>query len=794
MIKYVTEKILDKNLISDLNDEINKWIDTGFKIIYEIKQNDIFINFDSDKEEITITCPTTSDDVFCVDCKTKYKWLDSINIYCIDNKPNIKKLINILFRKITKEHTIEKNDNFDIIKYMKFKELNDIITKNNQTIISENKNIQPLFDNNCVLKIILNEYMEIWENCYKGKLPYNVEIIDNNICKWKIKFNNFQRKDLNESLHILNYKFKYSHIELNLLLNNILYPNYPPLIKIVKPKLLDSLAHKISNAKMIKVDYWTPTRSISNILNKLFKILDKHARIDINNELNDIDKYLNNNFMTLENHLLTLTSLTNTFIDDNDPLMISINNIDDEKYQKNNKIFSRLRNNKKKDSNKENKTIWKTGTGYGYSGINDWNIDSYIKLCIEHDTQIKNVLNNILEIILDSKDPLNYLIIQDSILIKYFSQKLQGLTLLEMEKHQQLYKIIFKIIKCLTNENAIFLFDDIFNKYFTNLHILCIKSKKINKDINDDDLVNIICNIYDGFEKALKIYQDKIINQNDEFNKKNNDLYVSHMIELRDSDNPLNSKIINTNYHYQKEFNENKSYDFPKSVLKRLYNEISTFNDLPIFSDAMIISRYDETCIRAIRTLITGPVNTPYECGIFLFDTYINSEFPNKAPNVWFLNTGNKRFNPNLYEDGKVCLSILGTWEGGKGEVWHPTNSSLIQIYISIQSQILIEEPFYNEPNYEKIYNSSIGKINSIKYNNNIKLYTMEHAMLDLIKNPYLYPQFADVCKVHFVLKRDKIISLCEKWTNEAPESLKSKYTSLCEKIKEEIIKLKIGD
>ena len=28
------------------------------------------------------------------------------------------------------------------------------------------------------------------------------------------------------------------------------------------------------------------------------------------------------------------------------------------------------------------------------------------------------------------------------------------------------------------------------------------------------------------------------------------------------------------------------------------------------------------------------------------------------------LSGGKVRFNPNLYNDGKVCLSILGTWAG----------------------------------------------------------------------------------------------------------------------------------
>lgn len=38
------------------------------------------------------------------------------------------------------------------------------------------------------------------------------------------------------------------------------------------------------------------------------------------------------------------------------------------------------------------------------------------------------------------------------------------------------------------------------------------------------------------------------------------------------------------------------------------------------------------------------------------------------------------RFNPNLYADGKVCLSLLGTWHGGDAtEKWDPLRSNLLQ-------------------------------------------------------------------------------------------------------------------
>lgn len=38
------------------------------------------------------------------------------------------------------------------------------------------------------------------------------------------------------------------------------------------------------------------------------------------------------------------------------------------------------------------------------------------------------------------------------------------------------------------------------------------------------------------------------------------------------------------------------------------------------------------------------------------------------------------RFNPNLYNCGKVCLSLLGTWSGAKGETWDPSASSTLQV------------------------------------------------------------------------------------------------------------------
>jgi ubiquitin-conjugating enzyme E2 Z len=60
--------------------------------------------------------------------------------------------------------------------------------------------------------------------------------------------------------------------------------------------------------------------------------------------------------------------------------------------------------------------------------------------------------------------------------------------------------------------------------------------------------------------------------------------------------------------------------------------------------------------------MITGPFDTPYEGGFFYFVIRCPPDYPIRPPRVKLMTTGQGqvRFNPNLYKNGKVCLSILG--------------------------------------------------------------------------------------------------------------------------------------
>ena len=60
-----------------------------------------------------------------------------------------------------------------------------------------------------------------------------------------------------------------------------------------------------------------------------------------------------------------------------------------------------------------------------------------------------------------------------------------------------------------------------------------------------------------------------------------------------------------------------------------------------------------------LRVLILGPQGTPYEFAPMIFDLHTSARFPTSPPEARFHSWTNEvgRINPNLYEDGKVCVS-----------------------------------------------------------------------------------------------------------------------------------------
>jgi ubiquitin-conjugating enzyme E2 Z len=163
----------------------------------------------------------------------------------------------------------------------------------------------------------------------------------------------------------------------------------------------------------------------------------------------------------------------------------------------------------------------------------------------------------------------------------------------------------------------------------------------------------------------------------------------------------------------------------------RIHRELREFERT---GDLSIAAAFKDEDIRKVRALIVGPPETPYEFGFFEFHVKFGKEYPTKAPSVTAITTnlGQTRFNPNIYAGGKVCLSILGTWRGERGEEWSSAQG-LESILISIQS-LMSPNPYENEPGFENV-KSDEDKKNAVAYVDKIRHESLRISVIERLEN-----------------------------------------------------------
>ncbi|KAJ7401889.1 hypothetical protein BTVI_91631 [Pitangus sulphuratus] len=221
--------------------------------------------------------------------------------------------------------------------------------------------------------------------------------------------------------------------------------------------------------------------------------------------------------------------------------------------------------------------------------------------------------------------------------------------------------------------------------------------------------------------------------------------------------------VFKVNYHYMSQV-KNASDANSAARARRLAQEAVTLStSLPLSSSSSVFVRCDEERLDIMKVLITGPADTPYANGCFEFDVYFPQDYPNSPPLVNLETTGGHsvRFNPNLYNDGKVLVSV--------------------------QSLILVAEPYFNEPGYERSRGTPSGTQSSREYDGNIRQATVKWAMLEQMRNPS--PCFKEVIHKHFYLKRVEIMAQCEEWIADIQQysSDKRRHTA---QLREELLKL----
>lgn len=142
--------------------------------------------------------------------------------------------------------------------------------------------------------------------------------------------------------------------------------------------------------------------------------------------------------------------------------------------------------------------------------------------------------------------------------------------------------------------------------------------------------------------------------------------------------------------------------------------------------------------------MIIGPKETPYENGFYFFEFIYPDNYPFSPPKVIFkTHDGKTRFNPNLYINGYVCLSLLNTWQGEK---WSSCQS-LRSILLSL-STLFNEQPLLNEPGIS-IKNNNVEPYNHIIHYRNIEIAILNCLNIDDIE--YNFKCFYPIIKKHFL-------------------------------------------
>ena len=165
-----------------------------------------------------------------------------------------------------------------------------------------------------------------------------------------------------------------------------------------------------------------------------------------------------------------------------------------------------------------------------------------------------------------------------------------------------------------------------------------------------------------------------------------------------------------------------------------------------------------------IREMIKNPLD---QDGIYYKHDEANMlqgyAYPHKPPKVEFItNDGITRFHPNLYKNGKVCLSILNTW---RGEQW--TGCQSIRTILLTIISIMDKYPLLHEPGI------TITHSDVIKYNEIILFRNLEFSVINIINKtndnttPISFTYYIDLFKSeiisNFNKNKNNILSILEK-------------------------------
>lgn len=208
---------------------------------------------------------------------------------------------------------------------------------------------------------------------------------------------------------------------------------------------------------------------------------------------------------------------------------------------------------------------------------------------------------------------------------------------------------------------------------------------------------------------------------------------------------------------------ENSHKIIKKETIHRLLSDVRQLIKTPL-TDNGIYYLHDDSDMLKGYAMIIGPEGTPYFGGFYFFHFQFPHDYPYSPPIVTYMtNDGYTRYNPNLYKNGKVCVSILNTWIGDKWSACQTINSILLTL-----CSLLNDAPLENEPGINRSNRDFIPYQKSIEFSNiNFAICGMINLSNRFIPSPF--ENFYSFMRDAFFKNYDKLMEIVESHKRDPP-------------------------
>jgi ubiquitin-conjugating enzyme E2 Z len=113
---------------------------------------------------------------------------------------------------------------------------------------------------------------------------------------------------------------------------------------------------------------------------------------------------------------------------------------------------------------------------------------------------------------------------------------------------------------------------------------------------------------------------------------------------------------------------------------------------------------------------------------------------------------GNTRFHPNMYKNGKMCLSILNTWRGDQWTGCQSIRTILLTILSILDNAPLLHEPGFSETHKDFIPYNEIIRYNNLEYS---VCYILQDKAINL---KYIKEKFEENIKHEFNKNKNSLM------------------------------------